>query len=586
MELENSQNNALAKLPILKLGEYEMWEIRIKQYFQIQDYALWEMTVPSTTEEKNCKKMISKARSLLLHGTPKNYQLLPKQNNASRGFKCLKFLEAYLLKGIHKWCILDDKPDFETMGLDDLYNNFKIVEQKVKRTVAANNDDKNLAFLTTSSPSSTNTINTVNTGVSTGNTKRARSSIRELKEDIIEGSSTRINSSKHGFKAFTDTEVKVYLIGISLRTELEKVKEEKEAFEFKLAKFEKSSKDLDDLLYASPESNNSKENTDDSLTQQPKTVTETSSVVSPLKVDKAWKEKFFHPANHVRVEEPKKARENIGAPIIEDWCSRHMTGNIAHLSDFKDFDGGYVTFVGGAYGGRITGKREKGIKREYSVARTPQKNGVAERKNRTLIEATRTMLADSKLPTTFWTEAVSTACYVQNRVLIVKPHNKTPYELFKGFKPAIGFMKPFGCHVTILNTLDNLSKFDGKSDEGFFVGYSLSSKAFRVYNTRTRKVQENLHIGFLENKPMIEGNGPKWLFDIDSLTQSMNYVPVVAGTFSNDFAGIQGVSESSTSSQQDQDNQDCIVMPIWKDASYFGDAAPRSVADAQIQDKD
>ncbi|GKC19835.1 hypothetical protein Tco_1021985 [Tanacetum coccineum] len=118
------------------------------------------------------------------------------------------------------------------------------------------------------------------------------------------------------------------------------------------------------------------------------------------------------------------------------------------------------------------------------------------------------------------------------------------------------------------------------------VGYSLSSKAFRVYNTRTRKVQENLHIGFLENKPMIEGNGPKWLFDIDSLTQSMNYVPVVAGTFSNDFAGIQGVSESSTSSQQDQDNQDCIVMPIWKDASYFGDAAPRSIADAQIQNKD
>ncbi|GJS52360.1 putative ribonuclease H-like domain-containing protein [Tanacetum coccineum] len=193
------------------------------------------------------------------------------------------------------------------------------------------------------------------------------------------------------------------------------------------------------------------------------------------------------------------------------------------------------------------------------------------------------MLADSKLPTTFWAEAVSTACYVQNRVLIVKPHNKTPYELFRGFKPAIGFMKPFGCHVTILNTLDNLGKFDGKSDEGFFVGYSLSSKAFRVYNTRTRKVQENLHIGFLENKPMIEGNGPKWLFDIDSLTQSMNYVPVVAGTFSNDFAGIQRVSESSTSSQQDQD---CIVMPIWKDASYFGDAAPRSVADAQIQDKD
>ncbi|GJZ14934.1 putative ribonuclease H-like domain-containing protein [Tanacetum coccineum] len=115
----------------------------------------------------------------------------------------------------------------------------------------------------------------------------------------------------------------------------------------------------------------------------------------------------------------------------------------------------------------------------------PQQNGVAERRNKTLIEAARTILADSKLPTTFWAEAVSTACYVQNMVLVVKPHNKTPYELFRGLKPALNFMRPFGCHVTTLNILDNLGKFDGKSDEGFFVGYSLSSKTFRVYNTRT-----------------------------------------------------------------------------------------------------
>ncbi|GKE63038.1 putative ribonuclease H-like domain-containing protein [Tanacetum coccineum] len=79
---------------------------------------------------------------------------------------------------------------------------------------------------------------------------------------------------------------------------------------------------------------------------------------------------------------------------------------------------------------------EKGIKREYSVARTPQQNGVAKRKNRTLIEAARTMLADSKLPTTIWAEAGSTGCYVQNRVLIVKPRNKTPYEFFRGMISA------------------------------------------------------------------------------------------------------------------------------------------------------
>nr|GFA43644.1 putative ribonuclease H-like domain-containing protein [Tanacetum cinerariifolium] len=98
----------------------------------------------------------------------------------------------------------------------------------------------------------------------------------------------------------------------------------------------------------------------------------------------------------------------------------------------------------------------KGIRREFSVARTPQQNGIAERKNRTLIEAARTMLIDSKLLTTFWAKAVNTACYVQNRVLVIKPHNKTPYELFLVRKPALSFMRPFRCLVTILNTLDHL----------------------------------------------------------------------------------------------------------------------------------
>ncbi|GJQ96403.1 putative ribonuclease H-like domain-containing protein [Tanacetum coccineum] len=943
MELENSQNNALAKLPMLKLGEYEMWEIRIKQYFQIQDYALWEviengnswvpipvtspaetgtstgtkMTVPSTAEEKTCKKNDVKARSLLLMALPNEHQLTfdQLQRLVSRlailgvvtppedlNVKFLRSLPSEWDTHVVVWM---NKPDFDTMGLDDLYNNFKIVEQKVKKSAGASNDDKNLAFVTTSGASSTNNINTVNPEVSTATTKVNTASteistasfsdatvyaflstqpkgsqlvhedLEQLHDDdleemdlkwnmallsmrarkfyqrtgrkiIIDGSNTagydkskvecfnchrmghfarecraprskdnrnwnqgssskavkiedasekamcaidgagfdwsdmaeeeiqanmalmafldsKVTNDKScsksclknyealkkqyddllvklddiGFKAATykrglatleeqiikyrEHEVlfseeiallkrsvghKEYQMGL-LRDELEKVKQEKEGFEFKIAKFDKSAKDLEQLLASqitdkskkgfgynvvpSPhplilnrptpldlsysgleefkepevneygprdsslkptigcdkESDNSKENTDDSLEQHQITDTETSSVRSSLKVDKDWKEKFFYPANHVREVEPKKVRENNDAPIIEDWvsddedddepnpkvekkiviptatkiefvkpetpvkrsvryaemyrphrprgnqrnwngqksnqlgcnfvfnnkacfncgsfdhiqyncpnqqrkrisnsqlndkgfvdsgCSRHMTRNITHLSDFKDFDGGLCYFGGGAYEAEI-----------------------------------------------YWQEAVSTACYVQNRVLIVKPHNKTPYELFRGFKPAIGFMKPFGCHVTILNTLDNLGKFDGKSDEGFFVGYSLSSKAFRVYNIRTRKVQENLHIGFLENKPMIEGNGPKWLFDLDSLTQSMNYVPVVAGTFSNDFAGIQGVSESSPSSQQDQD---CIIMPIWKDASYFGDASPRIVADAQIEDKD
>ncbi|GJY99237.1 putative ribonuclease H-like domain-containing protein [Tanacetum coccineum] len=115
---------------------------------------------------------------------------------------------------------------------------------------------------------------------------------------------------------------------------------------------------------------------------------------------------------------------------------------------------------------------QKGIKREYSIARTPQQNEVAKRKNKTLIEAARTMLPDSLLPI---------------------------------IAPSISFMRPFGCPVTILNILNPLGKFDGKAEEGFLVRYSVNSKAFRVFNTETRKVEENLHVNFLKNKPNIAG---------------------------------------------------------------------------------
>nr|GEU42043.1 putative ribonuclease H-like domain-containing protein [Tanacetum cinerariifolium] len=119
----------------------------------------------------------------------------------------------------------------------------------------------------------------------------------------------------------------------------------------------------------------------------------------------------------------------------------------------------------------------KGIKWEFSVPRTLQQNGIAERKNKTLIEVARTMLTNSLLPIPFWAE-------------------NTKYW----------FYETFGCLVTILNTLDSLGKFNGKVDEGFLVGYSVSSKAFRVFNSRARIVQETLHVHFLENTPNITGN--------------------------------------------------------------------------------
>nr|GFA69794.1 ribonuclease H-like domain-containing protein [Tanacetum cinerariifolium] len=155
-----------------------------------------------------------------------------------------------------------------------------------------------------------------------------------------------------------------------------------------------------------------------------------------------------------------------------------MTGNVSYLKNYEEINGGYVAFGGNPKGGKISGKR----------------------------------------------------------VLVVKPHNKTPYELFHGRTPTLSFMRPFGCPVTILNTLDHVEKFDGKADEGFFVGYFLNSKAFKVFNSKTRIVKENLHIRFSESTPNVIGSGPDWIFDIDALTRIINYETIISGTQSNGFA--------------------------------------------------
>nr|GEV37427.1 hypothetical protein [Tanacetum cinerariifolium] len=217
----------------------------------------------------------------------------------------------------------------------------------------------------------------------------------------------------------------------------------------------------------------------------------------------------------------------------------------------------------------------KGIKREFSVPKTPQQNGIAERKNMTLIKAARTILADSLLPIPFWAETVNTACYVQNRVLVTKPHNKTPYELLHGRTPSIGFMRPFGCPVTILNTLDPLGIFKGKVDEGFLVEYFVSIKAFRVFNSGTRIIQKTLHVNFLENKPNVIGSGPTWLFDIDSLTRTMNYQPVNARNQTNPSVGFQDKFDAEKAGEEV--DQQYVLFPMWSSGftnpqNYDGDA--------------
>jgi len=126
-----------------------------------------------------------------------------------------------------------------------------------------------------------------------------------------------------------------------------------------------------------------------------------------------------------------------------------------------------------------------GIKYNFLAPRTPRHNGVVERKNRSLQELARTMQNETSLPKYFWADAVDTTSYVLNRVLIRPILKKTPYELFKGRRPALNHLKVFDCKCFILNNeKEQLGKFDSKAYEGIFLGYAINSHAYKVYNKR------------------------------------------------------------------------------------------------------
>ncbi|KAL8104186.1 hypothetical protein AgCh_028427 [Apium graveolens] len=145
--------------------------------------------------------------------------------------------------------------------------------------------------------------------------------------------------------------------------------------------------------------------------------------------------------------------------------------------------------------------KSKGIVQEFSAARTPQQNGVVERKNRTLVEAARTMLQDAKLPTSFWEEAVNTACYNQNRYLINKAHGKSPYSIMSKRNPTVKHIHVFGSKCYILkDNSEYVGKFDSKVFEAIFLGYSLERTAYKVYVIDQKKIMESIDVTFDDDK--------------------------------------------------------------------------------------
>nr|GEW77215.1 putative ribonuclease H-like domain-containing protein [Tanacetum cinerariifolium] len=320
---------------------------------------------------------------------------------------------------------------------------------------------------------------------------------------------------------------------------------------------------------------------------------------------------------------PQHALKDKG--VIDSGCSRHMTGNMSYLSNFKELNGRYVAFGGNPKGGKISGKGKirigkldfddvyfvKELKFNlFSVSqmcdkknsilftdtgclvlshefklpdesqvllRVPRENNMYNVNLKNIVpsgdltclftkatidesnlwhrmlghinlKTMNKLVKDLLLPIPFWAEAVNTTCYVQNKVLMTKPHNKTPYELLHGRTPSIGFMRPFGCLVTILNTLDSLGKFDGKT----------------------------LHVNFLENKPNVACSSPTWLFDIDTLTKTMNYQPIIAGNQSNPSAGFQDKFDAKKA--REESDQQYVLFLVWSSGSINpqntnGDAA-------------
>ena len=207
--------------------------------------------------------------------------------------------------------------------------------------------------------------------------------------------------------------------------------------------------------------------------------------------------------------------------IVDDFSRYICVLFLAHKNDvFHEFsklyrkiqnEKGFTIFCIRSHHGREFGNvdfesfyDEHGIEHTFSKPRTPQQNGVVERKNRSLQEMAKTMLHGNNLPNYFWAEAVNTSCYILNRALIRPSLDKTPYELWKNKKPNISYFKVFGSKYFILNTKNHFGNFDVKSNVGIFLDYSSSSKAYKVFNKKTMVVEESIHVVFDEFNDSLE----------------------------------------------------------------------------------
>nr|GEU65324.1 hypothetical protein [Tanacetum cinerariifolium] len=215
---------------------------------------------------------------------------------------------------------------------------------------------------------------------------------------------------------------------------------------------------------------------------------------------------------------PQKVQEDQG--YVDSGCSRHMT-EMSYLSDFKEFDREYVTFGRGANGGRITCKGT--LKLDFKLADETQVLLKVPRRNNMYSVDMKNIVPKESLTCLVAKATLNESMLWHMRLGHINFKNINMYNINNS-----SCCKSHTCEREFSVARTPQQNGVAKRRNKTLIEAARTIKALRVYNLRTRKVEENLHIRFLEDKPSIAGNGPKWLSDIDVLTKSMNYVPVVA----------------------------------------------------------
>nr|GEU78604.1 hypothetical protein [Tanacetum cinerariifolium] len=648
-----------------------MGKLRIEQYFQVQDYALLDVI-----ENGNSFNIVSRTignadgtstsiipaiqvRFCNNDATKKTQKTLLKQmyeNFNAPSTESLDSIFNRLQKIISQLAILD----LDIMSIDDLYNNFKIVEQEVKRTVttSSRSGSQNMAFL--SSPGSFNEVDTANiqvsavsTPVSTVSThdnianlsdatvfkmavrfveheskkprhfageyrshrnqeRRPRNHDNSRKTMNVEDTSSKamvaIDGAGFDWSHMADDEVPTNVALMAFSDSEEFQHPEFEGYGPKASKsvFVDTSNEIkkapdaliikdwvpdcdkdeykvmvlksDNVQHKPEQANQPKkvsQNPGENRTKWNVMKTQKLGVrtfaptvvlnkyeIVPISTARQSSARAAAPGNRVtsavRKQEinvvkssacwvwrpkikgdPQDALKDIG--IFDSRCSRHMTGNKSYLTDYQEHNGGFVAFA------------------------------MCDKKNSVLFIETECLILSPDFKLLDESQAINDESNSWHRRL-GHINFKTMNKLVKGNL----------VRDTILNTLDHLGKFDRKADKGILVGYSINSKAFRVYNNKTRKVEENLHLNFFENKPNVTRSGPEWLFDIDSLTNSMNYQPVIAGNRTNANAGSEINSDTGQAGKEKVPNQEYILLPLLNTCSNV----PLSYEEAEFSPKD